>query len=200
MSGNRYRVIVTNSCNTVTSSVAILTVNDPTPPTVSPLPARICISDTLVTLSGLPVGGSWSGVGVSGNNFVPSATAVGTYTLTYTYRNALGCTSSSTVVARVEDCPERTVRLTDNAVILYPNPNNGRFNIRINSTLYNYLGMRVYNAQGQLIKIQQFGGLVYGRVIPIDLTHLPGGTYMVKFYYDDGARSSDKTFKVLIAR
>ena len=200
MSGNRYRVIVTNSCNTVTSSVAILTVNDPTPPTVTALPARICISDTLVPLSGLPVGGSWSGIGVSGNNFIPSATAVGTYTLTYTYRNAFGCNATATVTARVEDCPERIIRLADNAVILYPNPNNGRFNIRINSALYNYLGMRVYNAQGQLLKVQQFGGLVYGRVIPIDLTHLPSGTYMVKFYYDDGARSSDKTFKVLIAR
>jgi len=74
------------------------------------------------------------------------------------------------------------------------------FNIRINSTLYNYLGMRVYNVQGQLLRIQNFNGLVYGRVIPVDLRNLPGGTYMVKFYYDDGVRTSDKTFKVVIAR
>jgi hypothetical protein len=100
----------------------------------------------------------------------------------------------------VEDCPERIRLLRDNAVILYPNPNNGNFNIRINSVLYNYLGMSVYSTSGQLLKTQTFGGLSYGRVIPIDLTFLPSGTYMVKFFYDDGIRTSEKTFPVVIGR
>ena len=43
-----------------------------------------------------------------------------------------------------------------------------------------------------------YTGLVYGRVIPIDLTKLPAGIYFVKFYYDDGVRTSEKTFKVVI--
>lgn len=199
--GFRYRVIANNSCSTITSNgAATLTVSTPSAITITPLPARICLSDTLVALSALPVGGSWSGIGVSGNNFVPPATAVGTYTLTYSYNNTAGCASTGTVVARVQDCPERIVRLADNAVILFPNPNDGRFNIRINSTLYNYLGMRVYTASGQLVRIQNFSGLVFGRVIPIDLTNLPGGTYMVKFYYDDGARTSEKTFPVIVGK
>lgn len=200
LSGNQYRVIVTNSCSTVTSSAATLTVGPLPTITIGSLPARICISDTLVSLVGLgqPVGGFWSGTGVSGFNFIPGATAVGTYTLTYSYTNSFGCTNTGTVIARVQDCPERIIRLTDNAVILYPNPNNGQFNIRINSTLYNYLGMKVFNAAGQLIKVQQFGGLVYGRVIPIDLSNFPAGVYMVKFYYDDGIRTSEKTFPVIV--
>jgi hypothetical protein len=107
----------------------------------------------------------------------------------------------------VEDCQERLRLLRDDAVILYPNPNNGRFNIRINSTLYNYLGMKVYNVQGQLLNgvavndvlnSPVYSGLVYGRVIPIDLSKLPAGIYFVKFYYDDGVRTSEKTFKVVI--
>lgn len=205
----RYRVIVTNSCGqNVTSSVAVLTVNALPVVTATALASRICISDTLIGLSGLPVGGSWSGIGVSGFNFVPTSTAVGTYTLTYTYTNAAGCTASAPVVAKVEDCQERIRLLEDNAVILYPNPNNGQFNIRINSTLYNYLGMKVYNAQGQLLTgaivndvmtSQVFSGLVYGRVIPINLTKLPAGIYLVKFFYDDGNRTSEKGFKVVIA-
>lgn len=199
--GFRYRVIATNSCSTITSNgAATLTVTTPSAITITPLPARICLSDTLVALSASPVGGSWSGIGVSGNNFVPPATAVGTYTLTYSYNNTAGCASTGTVIARVQDCPERIVRLADNAVILFPNPNDGRFNIRINSTLYNYLGMRVYTAGGQLVRIQNFNGLVFGRVIPIDLTNLPGGTYMVKFYYDDGVRTSEKTFPVIVGK
>lgn len=210
MNNYRYRVIVTNSCGqSTTTNAAILTVNPAPTVTATPLANRICISDTLIPLVGSPTGGSWSGVGVSGFNFVPTATAVGTYNLTYTYTNAQGCTNTAVVTAKVEDCQERLRLLSDDAVILYPNPNNGMFNIRINSTLYNYLGMKVYNAQGQLLNGKAvndilvspvYTGLVYGRVIPIDLTHLPSGIYMVKFYYDDGVRTSEKGFKVVIAR
>jgi subtilisin-like proprotein convertase family protein len=203
MSGNQYRVVMTNTCTTVTSSAATLTVN--------PLPVvaingvladpKICLSDSAISLlnMGTPVGGFWSGIGVSGFNFVPAATAVGVYTLKYSYTNQFGCTGSATILAKVEDCPERSRLLRDDAVILYPNPNNGRFNIRINSTLYNYLGMRVYNLQGQMVRYQNFGGLTYGRVVPIDLTDLAAATYIVKFHYDDGIRTSEKNFKVVVS-
>jgi subtilisin-like proprotein convertase family protein len=212
LSGNRYRVIVTNNCGqSVTSNgLATLTVNAVPTVTVTSLSStRICLSDTLIPLSGSPVGGSWSGIGVSGFNFVPGVTAIGTYTLTYTYTNSFGCTASATTVAKVEDCPERIRLLRDDAVILYPNPNSGQFFVRMNSTLYNYLGMKVYNVQGQLVNgttvndavsSPTYSGLVYGRVIPINLSHLPAGTYMVKFYYDDGVRTSEKSFPVIINR
>jgi hypothetical protein len=201
MNNNRYRVIVTNLCGqSITSSVLILTVNTAPTVTATPLANRICLSDSSIQLVGSPVGGSWSGIGVSGFLFVPSVTAVGTYTLTYSYTSAAGCTGTATVIAKVEDCPERIRLLRDDAVILFPNPNNGRFNIRINSTLYNYLGMRVYTPAGQLVKVMSFNGLVYGRVVPIDIHDLPAGTYMVKFYYDDGIRTSEKTFGVVISR
>ena len=96
------------------------------------------------------------------------------------------------------DCPERVRLLRNNAVILFPNPNNGRFNVRINSTLYTYLGMSVYSTTGQLLYSKTFSGLVYGRVVPIDITHLPAGNYMVKFFYDDGTRTSEKTIQVSV--
>ena len=85
-------------------------------------------------------------------------------------------------------------------MFLYPNPNNGQFNIKINSVLYNNLGMKVFTNNGVLVRTQQFGGLFWGRVVPIDLTNLPGGLYFVKFYYDGGVRSSEKTFRVIIGR
>ena len=199
LSGRRYRVIITNTCNTVTSNAATLTVNALTPVTATDLwNRRICISDTLVPLVGTPVGGNWSGIGVSGFNFIPGATAVGTYTLTYSYTNAAGCTSTDTTKAVVSDCPERIRLLRDDALILYPNPNSGQFFIRMNSVLYNYLSMRVYTSAGQLINTQDWKGLVYGRVVPINLTHLPAAVYMVRFIYDDGIRTSEKTFRVVI--
>lgn len=203
-SGNRYRVIVTNSCGqTVTSNgTAALTVNTVTPATVTALPARICLSDGMIPLTGSPTGGTWSGIGVSGSNFVPSATAVGTYTLTYSFINASGCAGTSTVIAKVVDDAEcaRIRLLRDDGIALYPNPNNGVFNIRVNSTLYNYLGMHVSTPAGQVVHKQTFTNLVFGQVIPVDLTRLPSGTYMVRMFYDDGVRTSQKTFTVVIGR
>ncbi len=208
MNNNRYRVLVTNSCGqTTTSTTSTLLVNPLPTVTAAALVNRICISDTLVGLSGSPVGGTWSGIGVSGFNFVPSATAVGTYNLAYTFTSALGCTASATIAASVEECRERLRLIENNALIVYPNPNRGRFNVRINSSLYEYIGMKVYNAQGQIVNGKMvndvltapiYSGLVFGRVIPVDLTHLPAGVYLVKFYFDGGVRSSEKAFKVII--
>jgi hypothetical protein len=185
---------------TNTSQVSV-TVNPNPVINVAALPSRICTSDPVIPLSASPAGGTWSGPGVSGNNLIPPAIAtVGSFPLTYRYTNSFGCTTTATVVAKIEDCPERLRLLRDDAVILFPNPNNGQFNIRINSTLYNKLTMRVYSTSGMAVRTQQFDGLAYGRVIPIDLTHLPSGSYMVQFTYIGGPRTSDKVFNVIIGR
>jgi hypothetical protein len=215
----RYRVVITNTCGqSVTSNgAATLTVNlSPVVVATDIFNQRICLSDTLVPLVGTPVGGAWTGIGVSGFNFVPPATAIGTYVLTYTYTNAAGCTVRDTTAVKVIDCPERLRELTDvGALTIYPNPNNGQFNVRLRSTLYNYLGIKVYNSIGQLmigksvkdpitkrgtLVTPNYTGLRYGSIIPIDLSHLANGTYLVVIYYDDGVRTSKKGFLVVIQR
>lgn len=193
-----YTATATNSAGCTATATATVTVNPLPVITVGNIPDTVCISDQVIQLPATPVGGSWSGIGTSGNTFIPPATAIGTYTLTYAYTSQFGCSGTATKSIAVKDCPERIIRLADNAVILYPNPNLGLFNIRINSVLYSYLGMKVYANNGVLVRTQQFSGLTYGRVIPIDMTNLPGGVYMVHFYYDGGIRSSEKAFKVII--
>ena len=200
-SGGLYRVIVTNPCGqTVTSTNITLTVNAIPTVTAAAITNRICISDTLVPLTGTPSGGSWSGLGISGFNFVPRATGIGTFPITYSFTNTAGCTNTSTINIKVEDCGERIRRLIDNGVLVYPNPNNGRFNIKVNSTLYNYLGMKVYNTAGETVWTQYFNSLVYARVVPVNLSRLPNGTYIVKIYYDDGIRTSEKSFRMVIQK
>lgn len=196
-----YTVTTKSAAGCITTSTVTVTVNPNPVVAIGNLPVRICISDSLVALTATPAGGTWSGIGVSGSNFVPPATAVGSYTLSYTSTNTFGCTTVGTTVAKVEECPERLILLRDNAVILFPNPNNGRFNVRINSTLYNKLTMRVYTANGTLVRTQQFSGLVFGRVIPVDLSSMPSGSYMVQFASDNsGVRTSEKAFKVIVGR
>ncbi|MDP4263279.1 MAG: M36 family metallopeptidase [Bacteroidota bacterium] len=199
MNGYRYRCAVTGTCGTINSNAATLTLGGATSITITALPSKICLSDTAIHLGATPIGGVWSGTGISGNNFVPTAATLGSYLLTYTYADNSGCISTATTTAKVEDCPERIVQLSDNALILYPNPNNGQFNIRVNSVLYSYLVMKVFANNGALLRTQQLNGLAWGRIIPVDLSYLPGSVYMVKFYYGDGTGTAKKTFKVIVA-
>ena len=48
-----------------------------------------CPGDPLATLTGAPIGGTWSGPGVIGNNFDPAAAGVGNFVLTYSLSGCL---------------------------------------------------------------------------------------------------------------
>ena len=83
-------------CNNFTTNT--ITVN--TLPTVSwsNLLTPQCLSSTVYTLTGgFPVGGTYSGSGVTGTNFNASLVGAGTITLTYSYTNPItGCINSAT--------------------------------------------------------------------------------------------------------
>jgi hypothetical protein len=159
---------------------------------------RICISDGPVALNATPVGGTWSGIGVSGFNFIPSATAVGNFILTYSYTNQYGCTTTDTTTAKVSACDERNISLASGGAVLFPNPNGGQFNIRVNSTRFQYLQMRIYNQLGQLISTKQWSGLVYGQILPVNMNHLPAAVYTVRIIYDGGNLYEDRGYKMII--
>ena len=62
-----------------------------------------CDNSGILALSGgSPVGGTYSGTGVSGMNFDPS---VGTQTLTYSYTDGNNCTNTATVLVTVNTAP-----------------------------------------------------------------------------------------------
>jgi hypothetical protein len=92
--------------------------------TVNPLPnvilnnfSSLCIDAGSVALSGgSPTGGTYSGNGVAGNSFTPSTAGVGTHSITYSYTDVNGCSSSATKNIVVNALPAAT---------LIPNPSSG---------------------------------------------------------------------------
>jgi hypothetical protein len=116
----------------------------------------------------------------------------------YTYTNQFGCTSTDTTTAKVSACDERNRSLEAGGAILYPNPNGGQFNIRVNSTRFQFLQMRVYNALGQLVSTKQWNGLVFGQIMPVDMRHLAAGVYTVRIIYDGGNLYEDRGYQMLI--
>jgi PKD repeat protein len=83
------------SCsNEATTEVTIVP-----PPSVSlNLPiSSSCVNGTAVTLSGgSPVGGTYSGAGISAGVFTPAVAGNGVHVITYVYMDAGGCTASAT--------------------------------------------------------------------------------------------------------
>src|SRR5690606_38302041 len=62
-----------------------------------------CIDGPSVALTGTPVGGIWSGIGVSGTDFNPAA---GTQTIVYEYTDPVtGCTGYDSVTIIVNELP-----------------------------------------------------------------------------------------------
>ncbi|MHC1774635.1 MAG: GEVED domain-containing protein [Lentimicrobium sp.] len=62
----------------------------------------VCADAADITLTGTPEGGVWSGIGVTGNLFDPSA---GTQTLTYTYTDGNFCVNSDETIIVVNPLP-----------------------------------------------------------------------------------------------
>ena len=111
-------------------------VGDATPLTVNIASMNYCSDDAAFSLSDYvsPLGGTYSGTGVSNNNFDPSTVTIGTYPVTYTYFNSYGCTSVDSVEILVEQCTDINDIDKGLAVSVYPNPNNGVFNINVSSS------------------------------------------------------------------
>jgi len=191
----QYRVIVTGACGSVISNTATLIVFALPSISLAQVPPRVCLTDTIVTLKANVAGGVWTGRGVSGDKFNPATAGLGASTITYTSTNANGCISVQSTTIVVNDCKERHNKLRD-ALRIYPNPSNGRFNIAFMSDLYKEFNLRVIDARGAVVKDFRFAGLTYGTVIPMNLTQLPAGMYILEAYNTQERAA----FKIVITR
>ncbi|HRY34161.1 MAG TPA: hypothetical protein P5531_14445 [Bacteroidales bacterium] len=102
-------VLASGPCPYVYSGHAVVTVNPlPNVSFAGVLPAQ-CVNNTTFNLqTGFPVGGTYSGPGVTGTNFSAAAAGAGTWIITYTYADANNCSSSATNSITVYDLPAVT--------------------------------------------------------------------------------------------
>ncbi len=111
-----------NGCsNTKTNTITVYAL-----PTVSwsnTLTAQCVSSATYALTGGLPAGGTYSGTGVTGTNFNASVAGMGTFTLTYSYSDANGCSGSTTNQITVHQPPianagiDQTIEIGNSATL-----------------------------------------------------------------------------------
>lgn len=97
-----------NSCSN-TRAFSVVVNAKPNPTVASQL--DYCASDTAFTITGQsPVGGSFSGTGItgSGTQFSPVSAGAGLWSLTYTYTNSNSCTDSTSFDIKVNAEPVLT--------------------------------------------------------------------------------------------
>lgn len=94
-----YNYTDANGCSNSTTTT--ITVNA-VPVVDAGIYAPVCVDADDVQLIGTPVGGVFSGIGVTSTSFDPS---VGSQTITYTYEDANGCSSSANSAIVVNNLP-----------------------------------------------------------------------------------------------
>jgi hypothetical protein len=115
-----YTVYAANGCGSTTAAVDILVNALPTVTFPGVLTAQCLSSNTYLLTGGAPLGGTYSGTGVTGFNFDASGagTAGSPYTIVYTYTDINACTNTATNSIVVNSLPTVTFPgiLTDQCV------------------------------------------------------------------------------------
>ncbi|GAA4443866.1 hypothetical protein GCM10023188_45000 [Pontibacter saemangeumensis] len=150
---------VTNGAGCKDTDQVVLTVKQPTPVTISSPTngATYYTAGNSVALTASQAGGTFSGKGVSGSvaagfTFSPCAAGAGKHSITYTYINAAGCTSTAqaqvtvvqstyTVIITAAPFPickgqntTYTARVYRDAVVIYPYKENPALITKTNTT------------------------------------------------------------------
>ncbi len=135
----------------------------------------VCTSDPVVNLTGTPAGGIFSGIGVTGNSFDPSASGTGTFAISYNYTDGNSCTNTDGKTIAVNVCIGVS-ELFNGVFTVYPNPTSGIFYIDFNTALNGAVDVEVFDAIGKLVLTQS----TTTNHTNISLEHFSKGIYHVR--------------------
>ena len=167
-----------------------ITVNTaPTVAFVSPV-SSMCLNHAPLTLSGgTPVGGTYSGTGVTGGSFDPVTAGIGNHVITYSFTDANGCDGEATFSMNVSGCLGLAENGQDLGLEIYPNPTNGKF-IAAASSGTEFSIVNVVDIQGK--EVQFVSSESVASVIEVDLSGQKPGVYFVKGF----ANGEHFTFRI----
>ena len=171
-----YTVNDTYGCLQTASSTIL--VNDAPQVELSSFTNQCFNAPPIVLTGGSPIGGTYSGISVSGGIFTPNA--VGDFPITYSYIDANGCSGSATQSIRVENCAGIDA-LELNQIQIFPNPNNGHFFLIIDQELSGATCL-IRNLTGQVVDNPEIMYVEIGSnsFISLDCKYLNTGVYFLE--------------------
>jgi hypothetical protein len=137
-----------------------------------------CIYDDSLMLSGSPMGGEFSGTGVSNNYFNPNAAGLGTHELIYFYTASNGCSNTDTINVFVDECLD-VDDIQETWLQLAPNPVLNKLTIKGNDEIQSIV---VLNAIGQII-YSSFN--IHEKKVDIDFNDFTRGIYTIRVSFEE---------------
>ncbi len=189
-----YTVTVRNSNSCSASASVIVNVNPLPVVSINSFPAFVNINAVPVILSGSPVGGNFSGPGVSVTSFYPSSAGLGRKQIIYSYTNGNGCSNSANSSTIVYDTIVCHISVTDTLIIntvltgisppnninpikIYPNPASDHLNINTgNYSMMNGYTIKIINPLSQVV----FQNLINQQLFNVSLTGWSHGSYIIQ--------------------
>lgn len=158
-----------------------------TPVTLTGLNAIYTNADPLVTLSGTPAGGVFSGPGVSGSTFDPAQAGVGgPYIISYTFTDANGCDNVASQSVTVNSSVS-VLDAVDGAVRprIYPNPNSGTFTLQFELGQAHDLSLKVLDLNGRALRVDHWRAFAGDFRKEFHLGDVPPGAYFLELKVDE---------------
>ena len=190
-----YIVFVTDVNGCIGTNSVVVTINSIPAVTASASSVVVCVADAVVTLTGTPTGGVWSGPGVTGSTFSPTSAGVGLHTAIYSYTDANGCEGITSVNVQVNACVGLAENILANGVSIYPNPNNGSFTLSVNAYV-GALTIKITDMQGRVVYASVDKNVNAGFVKQISLDTQSSGMYLMHIL----ANGEQRTEKIAIQK
>lgn len=171
-----FNVTVTdpNSNCSAVSSTTTVNVNSRPTVTYNQPENTVCNGGGIIQLTGAsPAGGVFSGSGVSGTSFNPSAQS-GSVVITYTYTDGNNCSAQATDAVNVDICSG--IYEADAALIsIYPNPATSVLNIVAGGQNIDHISISDLSGKVIMDEVPQIGA----GIVTLNVEHLTAGTYII---------------------
>lgn len=187
-SAGNYTVEVANGNCTNLSDAVNVNLSGPTV-SISGLSSSYTSNDPVVTMTGTPAGGVFSGPCVTGNTFDPGCASAGANMILYTYTDPVGgCTVTDTFITNI------TIVAIDASEMLegfsfYPNPGHRNFKVRFNMEQPGPVGFQVVDALGRQVYKKQEDLSSGAQEISLVLPEVSPGMYYLKLEIDGNTYS-----------
>ncbi|WP_207433528.1 T9SS type A sorting domain-containing protein [Sabulibacter ruber] len=192
-----YTVTITdqNGC-TASSAPTVVSISALPVVTLEPF-TNVCKDRGTFTLTGgAPTGGTYSGPGVSNNQFHTAEAGEGTHTITYTYTNEQGCTATASQTLTVGNCLGVEDDLQAASLRVFPSPAQDELTVTLTLTKKEEVSILLTDLKGHVIYKLAVSAPAgeFKRIIPVQT--LPQGMYLLQYRTPNATASK----KVVIAR
>lgn len=167
--------------NTSTSTQNVI-VDDVTAPVADLASLPTITSCSAVTIAVMPTATDNCAGTITATTGDPlSYSTIGNYTITWSYTDPAGNTSTQTQSVNILDCSGVEEQSAIN-VNIYPNPSNGILNVGLDLIPEGDIQLRVIDALGQVV----YSNILITNNTSLDLSHLSPATYFLQIMSNDG--------------